>query len=309
MPEIIIDEEFQRLLPPLEKRDFCSLEDDILLRGCMNPIVLWEGILIDGHNRYNIVTKHSLPYNTISLEFASRDEVMAWMIKVQIDRRNLTPMQLTYYRGLHYNIEKKLHGGSERFNQELPSGQNVHLEGSTANRLSEQYNVTSRTIRRDGQIADVLIAIGKESEEAKINILTGTTRISRKQLHEMTSATEDDIAETASEIVAGTFEERGKANASNSPKGQSSSKSNIECAKCSILNNGDTPIKPGKYRHFKGNEYEVVGFGKNSETMDDMVIYKALYGDNNIWIRPLYMWEDPVDDNSGNMVKRFVYIG
>ena len=143
MPEIIIDEEFQRLLPPLEKRDFCSLEDDILLRGCMNPIVLWEGILIDGHNRYNIVTKHSLPYNTISLEFASRDEVMAWMIKVQIDRRNLTPMQLTYYRGLHYNIEKKLHGGSERFNQELPSGQNVHLEGSTANRLSEQYNVTS----------------------------------------------------------------------------------------------------------------------------------------------------------------------
>jgi len=205
--EIIIDEEFQRLLPPLDERAFCSLEDDILIHGCMNPLVLWNGILIDGHNRFNIVTKHNLPFNTISLEFDSRDEVLAWMIKVQIDRRNLTPMQLTYYRGLHYNIEKKLHGDSERFTQNVPRGQNVTLEGSTASRLSEQYRVTSRTIKRDGEIADVIIAIGLESEEAKHSILSGETRISRKHLRELSSATEVGIATTASEIVAGTFEE------------------------------------------------------------------------------------------------------
>jgi len=170
--------------------------------------VLWNNILIDGHNRYNIVTKNTLPFNTISLEFNSRDEVISWMIRVQIDRRNLTPMQLTYYRGMHYNIEKKIHGDADRITQNSPSGQNDHLEGSTANRLSEQYRISPRTIRRDGQIADVIIAIGIESEEAKHSILSGETRISRKQLREMSSDTEEYIAKTASKIASGTFEER-----------------------------------------------------------------------------------------------------
>ena len=142
MHEIIIDEEFQRLLPPLGEREFCRLEEDILTYGCMNPLVLWDGILIDGHNRFKIVMKHNLPYNVISLEFNSRYEVLAWMIRTQIDRRNLTPMQLTYYRGLHYNIEKKLHGDIERLAPELPRGHNDPLGGTTANRLSEQYNVS-----------------------------------------------------------------------------------------------------------------------------------------------------------------------
>ena len=175
MQDIIIDEEFRRLFPPLDEQQFCSLEDDILTYGCMNPLVLWNSILIDGHNRFNIVTKHNLPFNTISLEFNSRDEVIAFMIKVQIERRNLTPMQLTYYRGMHYNIEKKLHGDMDRITQKprnFASGQNVHLQGSTANKLSVEYWVTERTIRRDGQISDVIIAIGKESEEEKSSTLT-----------------------------------------------------------------------------------------------------------------------------------------
>jgi len=211
--EIIIDEEFSRLLPSLEEHEYCSLEENILVYGCMNPLVLWEGILIDGHNRYSIVTKHNLPFNTISLEFNSRDEVIAWMIKTQLDRRNLSPMWLTYFRGLHYNVEKRIHGG-DRHSQSFSSGQNDHLNSTTAKKLSDEHGVSPRTIRRDGEIADVIIAIGKESEDAKRSILSGETRISRKQLREMTSASEDEIAMTASEIAAGTFEDRVKAESS-----------------------------------------------------------------------------------------------
>jgi len=223
LPEIVIDEEFMRLMPPLNDNEYCSLEQDILIHGCMNPLVLWNNILIDGHNRYNIVKKHNLPFNTISLEFNSRDEAISWMITIQIFRRNLTPMQLTYYRGLQYNIEKKIHGG-DRHSQDFSSGQNVHLNGSTANRLSEQYKVTARTIRRDGEIADVLVAIGKESQEAKNSILTGEIKVNRKQLREMASASEEEIATTAKEIESGTFEDNrpkkpdtsGKTNTDNS---------------------------------------------------------------------------------------------
>ena len=207
--EIIIDEEFMRLMPPLNDNEFCSLENDILVHGCMNPLVLWDNILIDGHNRYQIVKKHNLPFNTISLEFNSRDEAISWMITIQIFRRNLTPMQLTYYRGLQYNIEKKIQGGDRR-SQDISKGQNVPLIENTAERLSEQYKVTSRTIRRDGQIAEVLVAIGKESQEAKNSILTGDTKINRKQLREMVSASEEEIVNTAKEIASGAFEDKNR---------------------------------------------------------------------------------------------------
>ena len=54
-------------------------------------------------------------------------------------------------------------------------------------------------------------------------------------------------------------------------------------------------IKPGKYRHFKGNEYEVIGTAKHSETMEEMVVYRALYGEFGLWVRPASMWEETVE--------------
>ena len=62
-------------------------------------------------------------------------------------------------------------------------------------------------------------------------------------------------------------------------------------------------IRPGKYRHFKGNEYEVIAIAKHSETLEPMVIYKALYGEGGVWARPAHMWNEPASDNSGR--KRF----
>ena len=66
-------------------------------------------------------------------------------------------------------------------------------------------------------------------------------------------------------------------------------------------------IKKGIYRHFKGNYYEVIAQGKDSETMQDVVIYKALYGDGEFWVRPLKMWNETVE-HEGSTVKRFEFI-
>ena len=54
-------------------------------------------------------------------------------------------------------------------------------------------------------------------------------------------------------------------------------------------------IKLGKYRHFKGNLYEVIGVARHSETLEEMVVYKALYGDGGVWVRPASMWEEEVE--------------
>ncbi len=64
----------------------------------------------------------------------------------------------------------------------------------------------------------------------------------------------------------------------------------------------------GKYRHYKGNLYEVLGVAKHSETLEEMVVYKALYGEGDIWVRPAFMWNEDID-LGGKTVKRFTYIG
>ena len=67
-------------------------------------------------------------------------------------------------------------------------------------------------------------------------------------------------------------------------------------------------IKPGKYRHFKGNMYEVIGIAKHSETLEEMVVYRALYGDGELWVRPASMWNETVQRGSKTFA-RFEYIG
>lgn len=67
-------------------------------------------------------------------------------------------------------------------------------------------------------------------------------------------------------------------------------------------------LKIGKYKHYKGHEYEVVGLAKHSETLEDLVVYKALYGDGGLWVRPLKMFEETVMIE-GKGVPRFEYIG
>ncbi len=67
-------------------------------------------------------------------------------------------------------------------------------------------------------------------------------------------------------------------------------------------------VQCGKYRHFKGNEYEVLGTATHSETLEELVVYRALYGEGKLWVRPVSMWNETVEKD-GKTVKRFEFIG
>ena len=67
-------------------------------------------------------------------------------------------------------------------------------------------------------------------------------------------------------------------------------------------------FKPGRYRHFKGKEYEVLGVARHSETEEELVVYRALYGDFGLWVRPVSMWNETVE-RDGKTFRRFTYIG
>lgn len=67
-------------------------------------------------------------------------------------------------------------------------------------------------------------------------------------------------------------------------------------------------IKPGRYRHFKGKEYEVFYIATHSETREEMVVYRALYGERGVWVRPASMWNEVIE-RDGKTYRRFTYIG
>lgn len=87
--QIIIDEEFKKLIPPLTPDEFAGLKQSILTEGCRDPLVLWGDILIDGHNRYDICSKRDIPFQTVQREFDSREKAIEWIILNQFGRRNL----------------------------------------------------------------------------------------------------------------------------------------------------------------------------------------------------------------------------
>jgi len=206
MQKIIIDQEFKDLLPPLDKETYTLLEDNILTYGCRDSLVLWQNILIDGHNRYAICAAHNIPYTTVTKDFDSREAVMIWIISTQVARRNLTPLQLSHYRGLHYKADKKIQGTSNQYVQESEKGHNDLFHSTTATRIAEQYHVSAKTIQRDAKVAQAIEAIGDISHEAKLKILSGEVDLDKQGLRELSSKTSDELGGIAKAIEQGTYE-------------------------------------------------------------------------------------------------------
>jgi transcriptional regulator with XRE-family HTH domain len=87
--QIKIDEEFKSLIPPMSRDERMQLEDNLLSDGCREPLVLWKDTIVDGHNRYEICTRLDIDFETVQMEFGSRNDAVIWIIKNQFGRRNL----------------------------------------------------------------------------------------------------------------------------------------------------------------------------------------------------------------------------
>lgn len=90
---ISIDTEFKNLIPPLTAEEYAGLEESILREGCRDAIVLWGETIIDGHNRYEICTKHGVDFRTVQKVLDDRNAAKLWMMQNQLARRNLTDFQ------------------------------------------------------------------------------------------------------------------------------------------------------------------------------------------------------------------------
>ena len=87
--DLTVDPEFRDLIPPLNEEEMKLLEASIVADGCESPLIVWNGVIVDGHNRYAICRKHKIPFAIQEKEFSSRDDAMLWMLRNQLGRRKI----------------------------------------------------------------------------------------------------------------------------------------------------------------------------------------------------------------------------
>lgn len=164
MHNILIDSEFQALIPPLSAEERAQLEANLLADGCRDPLVVWEtsdgqNILIDGHNRYEICTRFGASYEVEWMQFDERSDVIEWIIKNQFGRRNLSD----YQRGVLALRMKPIMEDRARAQQLSTLVQNAAVSQISDERkpirtdeaVSELANVSRDTIRKIERIEEV----------------------------------------------------------------------------------------------------------------------------------------------------------
>lgn len=158
---IKIDPEFKALIPPLSPEEREQLEANILQDGCRDPLVVWNDVIVDGHNRFEICTRHKLPYDVKRYDFDDRDAAMDWIEKNQLGRRNLSPDNFRIITGRRYLREKKKQGGTGAHRHKEQSGKDYHSVESpslskTAARHAAEAGVSEKTIRNNAKAVEAL---------------------------------------------------------------------------------------------------------------------------------------------------------
>lgn len=196
--ELRIDPELREIIPALSTEERELLEESIRREGCRDALIHWNGVIVDGHNRFDICRKHSIPFRTESREFASRADAVAWMVANQLGRRNLTAEQASYLRGKRYQAEKREHGGTGA-NQHKQSYQN-DSSAKTAVKLAEEYGVGQATIHRDAHFAKAVDTVAaKGGEQAKASVLSG--KFTRDEVKELATEQPSVIQQKTAEAT------------------------------------------------------------------------------------------------------------
>ena len=203
MINLKIDPEFQSQIPPLTDDEFKQLEENILKEGkLLSPLIVWNNILVDGHNRYAILQKHpEIYFSTMPLPFESREEVLAWICKNQLGRRNLTPEQKKFLIGKQYSVEHRKPGGNgnnqytattqEAVQEELcqidtipPTSAEASIRKQIAerNNVSESYVARSEKFMRGVEIMEQMVPGMQEK------ILSGQFKVRDADMHRLARA-------------------------------------------------------------------------------------------------------------------------
>lgn len=213
---VFIDPEFASLIHAPSADELRGLEADIVARGCLDAIKTWNGLIVDGHNRFEICERLGKPYRVEALSFGTRDEAKAWMIAHQLGRRNLPENVIAYYRGQYKALLQDIAKATGLAGQARSLvGQNVQMVQGWGHSVPISAplvaidTVTVRTMRRSAEYAWAVDEVAKATGVAPVAIasISGLTQKATQQLAESLDSPNERVREQArnavTEMVAG----------------------------------------------------------------------------------------------------------
>ena len=199
-----IDPEFQGKIPPLTFEELNQLESNILRDGrIINPIIVWQGLIVDGHNRFTIAKKHpEIPFTTHEKAFANRYEAIIWICKNQLGRRNLTPEQKKYLIGKQYEAEKLNHGGDQKSNLKKSTGQNGQSIDKrwTRRRIADENGVNDSFVKRAEQFSKGVDAAEEAVPGTRQKVLSGEIKPTAAEIASVARAPPEERPALVAEI-------------------------------------------------------------------------------------------------------------
>ena len=187
LSQLKIDPEFQSKIPPLQFEEEQQLEQNIIAEGrLLNPIITWNGYILDGHTRYRILKKHGfIKFEVEEIQLANKYEALAWICKNQLGRRNLSPERKKFLLGKEYESTKLAVGGQPgNCNPVKRCGQNDHIvsEKRTCERIASEHGVGEKTVRRAEKYSRGIDAAEEAAPGAQEEILTGRIKATDAQI-------------------------------------------------------------------------------------------------------------------------------
>ncbi len=182
---LVTDPELAAYLPPLDRETKALLEDSIRTAGkARQPIEVWKnkGIIVDGHNRYEICTRLKLPFEVIELEFKDRKAAKQHMLDVQVTRRNLTKDQASVFRGQY---TKMLRGKRAK---DIASGKDVDTSVSSSEQAAKDTGVSLSTVKRDVHYADGVTELARSDPEEAAKVTTGKSMVNKAAVEKIGKA-------------------------------------------------------------------------------------------------------------------------
>jgi hypothetical protein len=194
---LIIDPEFKAIIPPLSASERDMLERSIVAEGCRDPLTVWNRIIVDGHNRYEICTAHGIRFSVVRRSFSDRNEAIRWIVTNQLARRNLNPLQAAYFRGAVY---ERLRDSVPRKGVNLKRGDKVIVGKSTMEDAGKLFGVSEGKIRNDYRIKCALDRMG---EDARTYFLSGVDRIRHSWILELSQEGPEECGKIIAAIESG----------------------------------------------------------------------------------------------------------
>jgi len=208
-----IDPDFKQLIPPLTPDEFRQLEQNLLAEGCREPLCVWNGILLDGHNRYEICTTHNIPFTVQNIQLESHDAAVAWICKNQLGRRNISEETRKYLIGKRYEAEKKAtvtFPTDEEKKSEKTAGPNIWAPtkeketfSKTAWRLGAEYHISHATVDKYRIYARAIDTLSEKGSDLVPKLLAGQVKMSHENVVELSSLPKDDVCTLSQKLSAG----------------------------------------------------------------------------------------------------------